>query len=134
MTVGSFKSIEVLPRKRHRLLLIIYIYIYIYIYPIYQGLMSYIGMFGNATHKTLHVVYRSYQQKNLNQTRLVSFLIGGTREKIRAENGSPRIYIRIPLSVFGSYGLRGDLICFPIYYILYVSACNNALFRSDCLP
>ena len=63
--------------------------------------MSYIEMFGKDTHKTLHVTYRSYQQKKLNQTRHVSFLIGGTREKICAKNGSYRIYIRIRVSVFG---------------------------------
>ena len=64
-------------------------------------MMSYIGMFVKDAHKTLHVTYRSYQQKKLNQTRHVSFLIGGTREKICAKNGSYQIYIRIRVSVFG---------------------------------
>ena len=72
-------------------------------------MMSYIEMFGKDAHKTLHVTYRSYQQKKLNQTRHVSFLIGGTREKICAKNGSYRIYIRIRVSVFGRRTLTDSL-------------------------
>ena len=69
-------------------------------------MMSYIQMFGKDTHKTLHVTYRSYTQKKLNQMQHVSFLIGGTREKICAKNGSYRIYIRIRVSVFGRRTLK----------------------------
>ena len=38
--------------------------------------------------------------------RLISFFIGGTREKICAKNGSYRIYIRIRVSIFGRRTLR----------------------------
>ena len=70
-------------------------------------MMSYIEMFGKDAHKTLHVTYRSYQQKKLNQTRHVSFLIGGMREKICAKKRklSDIIYILIWVSLFGRRAL-----------------------------
>jgi len=44
--------------------------------------------------KTPHVIYQSYQQKKLNQWRLVSFLIGWTGAKLQALKG------RCPKSVW----------------------------------